>query len=215
MQTTDRQDWIKIALLMGLMFLAASMLAQGCDNASYIGANGTWSNCWNAGEPFTDECIDFTDCFPQCGGYYIGFEVIGTGVVTFMIESEINYDWNPGYTETWLHLYILDGCEDLVYTTIQCPVGTYVGIEYLVDTSTGLPWLADSDYVFTLQLPLGSYYIVAGNVGSLGAQDNLEGCAEITVINESLLGLSVEEKELNTITHLRGYNVLGQTVKKR
>ena len=210
MQSPDKNDWRWIIILLGLLLIASVCLSQGCDNASYIGSNGTWTNCWDAGEPFTDECIDFTNCFPQCGGYYIGFEVVGTGVVTFIIESEINYDWNPGYTETWLHLYILDSCEDIVYTTIQCPVGTYVGIEYLVNTSTDLPWLADSDYVFTLQLPLGSYYIVAGNVGSLGAQDNLEGCAEITVINESPLGLSVEEKELNTITHLKQWTILGQ-----
>ncbi len=181
-----------------LVFLPLFSFGQGCFDPFSLDNFGSWSDCWEAPQTFSNDCFDAFPiselCGNQCGGVWLEFETGSTGLATFLIESDMNYDFYdvPDAPELWVHFYILEDCLDPIFFTSGCGIYGTLGDSLLMSsTGEGSVMGVSDDYIITLQLdPFETYFMVVGNVGSTqSVQEGIEGCLEVGYFTQGILGL--------------------------
>jgi len=163
------------------------------------------TECWEAPGtpyPFSFECNDIT--IGQ--QYWWCFEKSDDLPLTIIIQSDLNYEWQPNGS-VWAHFYLFDGCMgELVFGTTSCAWGDVV----LNDWDFPNGWISQN-YEITLEIPAGEYCIMTGNVG-IQTDNEVEGCLTFTVIGQGVLGLGVEEYR-RRFEMMGIYDIIGRKIR--
>ncbi len=194
-------------LITTLLFtlLTVFISAQGCDDPYPLDEMGTWSECWDAPQTFSDDYFEAwpeTDlCGIQYGGVWLEFTTNSTGIAVFDIESDMNYSFYdvPDAPELWVHFYIMTDCTTPIFFTGSCGIYGTLGEEYFVSsTGYGSAMDIDDDYVIELQLdPYTTYYMVAASAGGTETvQESVEGCLSIAYFSPGILELYLPPFEI-------------------
>ena len=186
MNTTnpDQTKNILGTILVVAIFLTVVFKSCGqCVTSTALNDFNQFNECWNA--PLVESDQYNVDCpiWYDGGGFVYEFFSDGQSSTVVYLESDLNYTFDPD-GQIWCHAFITDECngETVWGSSSGCVTDPTVSVS--LDTTPSFNW------ILSLVLPEGFYYLHIGNVGIDVIQGTIEGCIDLT-IESGFLGLYI------------------------
>ena len=177
------RNMIAISLVVAILLAVVSKTCGQCVTETALNTLNQFNECWTAPLVESDEYTVTCPTWYNGGGFVYEFFSDGQSSTVIYLESDLYYTFDPG-GQIWCQAFITDECDgETVWGSSNGCItdpSIYVGL----DTTPGVDW------ILSLVLPEGYYYLHIGNVGIDIIQDDIEGCINLT-IESGFLGLNI------------------------
>tara|TARA_R110002020_G_scaffold457907_1_gene675009 strand:+ start:1577 stop:2206 length:630 start_codon:yes stop_codon:yes gene_type:complete len=186
MKTTHpNQSRNMIATILTLAILLTVILKTcgQCVTQTALNPLNQFYECWTAPLLQSDEYTVTCPIWYDGGGFVYEFFSDGQSSIVIYLESNLYYTFAPN-GQIWCHAFITDECNGQTVWGSSSGCITDPSIYVGLDTTPGFEW------ILSLVLPEGYYYLHIGNVGIDVIQGDIEGCMDLT-IESGFLGLNI------------------------